>query len=370
MSKIENLEALQPPFSYMLENFLLARKNRPFKDKSNHWDFFPPDYEKAIITTKAWPAFLRNSLSLGFNDDLIKVSNTRWDKSGDGGISKKIDHDYKQLIGPLISDEKHQKEIIGRAELIIAICGLDFLGKFASSDIGSPATLRARFSSDGVNQKTITINDNDLSILYYFYQINRIFNVVCKRDAPLIVEIGGGFGGLIAKIKQSRPNVRCVMLDLPEITAVQTYYLCHRFPDKKFLFYKDWQQKGSAIFQEEFDFLIAPGWMICEIPDISVDLVINMRSMMEMTNSVIDFYFDNIQRITAINGLFACFNRYYKETSGDAVMLKHYPFDNNWKIVLSQSSITQNIIHDLIVQRQSEKSQFSIKESLRSLPPF
>ncbi|MBF0383275.1 MAG: putative sugar O-methyltransferase [Magnetococcales bacterium] len=363
-------QAMQPPFSYMLDNFLLARDNLQQNNKSAHWDIFPSDYEKAITTTSAWPTFMRNSLSLGFNDDIASVSNTRWDNSGDGGKSKKIDHDFDELIEATITDEKHQKTILNLAQAIITLAGFDFFLKYLASDVGSPATLETKYSPDGKQTQTFAVNGNDISILYYFYQINRTFKATCKSNSPLIVEIGGGYGGLITKIKRSIPGARCIMLDLPEVTAVQTYYLYNEFPDKKFFYYNDWLERGSSIFEEDFDYLIAPGWMISHIPDVSVDLVINMRSMMEMTNSVISFYFKEIQRITMVGGLFTCFNRYYKTTAGEPVLLKHYPFDDYWKIILSQSSIIQSGIHDLIVQRQFRKNFFPIRETLKSLPPI
>ena len=58
-----------PPFSNMLENYLLARDNQPYKDKSDHWDVFPADYEKTISHTSHGPyssatVFLSDSMTI------------------------------------------------------------------------------------------------------------------------------------------------------------------------------------------------------------------------------------------------------------------------------------------------------------------
>ena len=118
--------------------------------------------------------------------------------------------------------------------------------------------------------------------------------------------------------------------------------------------------------------------MIKDIPEVSVDQVINMRSMMEMSSSVVASDFKEIQRITKIGGLFACFNRYEKDfrewkdipgSSGELNLLKNYPFDDYWQIVISQTSLVQAQIHDLILRRQAEKNLFPVTEALKSLPP-
>ena len=91
---------------------------------------------------------------------------------------------------------------------------------------------------------------------------------------------------------------------------------------------------------------------------------------MEMSSTIIKYYFDNIHRTIKNNGLFVCFNRYIKQSSEEKIILKNYPFDKFWSIVISQTSIYQNHIHDLILRRKTEKDDFSITDRLKSLPPF
>ena len=84
---------------------------------------------------------------------------------------------------------------------------------------------------------------------------------------------------------------------------------------------------------QEFDFLIMPGWTANDLlRDKVVDAFINVRSMMEMNRKVIKNYFEVIQTSLRNNGLFACINRYMKpvitqsnntEISG----IVDYPFD-------------------------------------------
>ena len=91
----------------------------------------------------------------------------------------------------------------------------------------------------------------------------------------------------------------------------------------------------------------------------------------EQSKDDLYFYFTHIQRTVKSNGLFACFNRYHKKSNSDEdIVLKDYPFDEFWKPIISQTSIVQNHIHDLIIKRQTGKSDFHIQDMLRSVPPF
>ena len=101
------------------------------------------------------------------------------------------------------------------------------------------------------------------------------------------------------------------------------------------------------------------------MPDGSVDLIVNVRSMMEMTPEVIDFYFSQIQRAVPVGGLFSCCNRYMKLTA-----LKNYPFDDRWRTIVSQTPIIQTQMHELIVERTKKPQAFPVKEALKSLMPF
>ena len=224
------------------------------------------------------------------------------------------------------------------------------------------------------NNKVMPINfycnSFDLGNIYYFYQISRTVDSLIRNESPTFIEIGAGYGGIISKLKKRYPKSRCVLFDLPELSAVQTYYINSEFPDAKIFYYKDLLNVGDDLFSSNFDFLILPGVTFERLPSNYIDLIINMRSMMEMSPTIIKFYFDNIHRTIKNNGLFVCFNRYMKQSSGEKIILKNYPFDKFWSIGISQTSIYQNHIHDLILRRKTGKDDFSITDRLKSLHHF
>jgi len=363
-------DILPKPFSNMLENYQLSKKNMPLEQKSGHWDVFPEDYEQSIKEMDAWKKFLRNPLSLGFNDSLAIFENARYTekktyKNIDPWMRRK-EHNYADLIDEIITDTKEQESILKYINKIFSICDPDFIINNIETEIGSPQKYLVKYKLEN-----FFCNANDLSLIYYFWQISRTADILIETDTPIIAEIGGGYGGLILKAKKRYSKARFIIFDLPELLAVQTYYIYNAFPESKILYLKDILERGNKVFYEDFDFIILPGWMIDQVPDKFIDLVINMRSMMEMSLSIIDFYFIHIHRTVKTGGLLACFNRYHKKSfSEEDIVLKDYPFDRYWSPVISQTSIIQNHIHDLILKRQKNQSTFHIRDILKSLPPF
>ena len=151
---------------------------------------------------------------------------------------------------------------------------------------------------------------------------------------------------------------------------IQTYYLNSEFPNAKFFYLSDLKKYKEKILDIDFDFLILPYWEIEAIPEKLINLIINIRSMMEMRISTLDFYFKHIHRIILNNGVLACINRYVKNSFGERIILKNYPFDLYWKIILSQRSHPQDRVHLLFLQRQEIKNPVSIKEALKEFPPI
>lgn len=379
----ENLKSLASPFKEMLENYKLAKRQFPKNFNSKHWDVFPADYEKTILSESAWKNFLRNSISIGFNDELASLGNRRWNDNMDDSKTDvwalRKQHDYRVLIENIDDLDG----LVTTFNIVATVCSVEFVLDNLGSNTGSPAT--GNLSVNLVDQLSDTVGSNtseetkthvfscnnfDLVMIYYFWQISRIMDKLISTERPLIVEIGPGYGLMMSKMKKKYPQSRCVLLDLPELSAVQSYYLSCEFPEAKIFYYRDLLEYGPSLFEMDFDFLILPGWMISTLPKNSVDVTINTRSMMEMNNNTIKYYFDHIHLTMKEHGILACFNRYEKNTAGEVSRIKHYPYDDYWSILLSQTSIMQEHIHELILGRLIEKNKFPVAEVLKSLQPF
>ncbi len=302
---------------------------------------FPGDYDRVIRDTQAWPEFRRN------------------------GISDYLDTTVHQTGLPISRRIEKSSELAAlsrRYHSLAAITGTDFIKDVAEAEIGEP-----RYAEiDGVKLKV-----PDLRHIFDAWRIRSIWPTLKGiPDQPLIVEIGAGYGGLALKLKRLFPNAKIALFDLPEVNAIQAYYLRTAMPTAQLMGTNEFAQGDPmALLASKWDFLILPGWYIAEFPEKSVNLCINARSLMEMRRDVVTYYIRELKRLIPSGGAFYCVNRYIKSTVGEAVRLKDYAFDDNWSMRISEPAWDQPWIHELLLVRLKHANAISIRELLSNLPP-
>ena len=92
----------------------------------------------------------------------------------------------------------------------------------------------------------------------------------------------------------------------------------------------------------KYDYAILPPWVIKNIPNKSLDLVINIQSFQEMNCTTVKNYMQHINRITKINGFFYCLNRYVKDDSDKPIKIKDFQFDEQWYFNISKEFFCKN----------------------------
>ena len=165
---------------------------------------------------------------MGFNDSLISYDNARFSPGKEynnvNAWQRRKEHNYETLIEENITDPKEQETIIKVINMIFSICGSDFTLNNLENKIGSPQKYLLSYKSEN-----FYCNAHDLSNIYYFWQISRAADVFFTNDSPVIAEIGAGYGGIISKAKKRYQKARFIIFDLPELSAVQTYYIYNTF---------------------------------------------------------------------------------------------------------------------------------------------
>ena len=355
-----------PPFSEMIRNYDLAMLNQAPDHKSSIWQYiYECDFKDLLVQPEIWPTFLRNGLSSGFNDNILASGDKDrflYRKSGE----------IKALLPETVIDNKITASVQELFKAVAQICGWDFVLKNVASNVGSPSCVdfSVNFENQNKNSVQVRTDAHDLSLIYYAWHIISVFEQMLPDDS-IILEIGGGYGGMVAKIKNKNPNYKFILLDLPETCAIQHYYLANCFPDAKIVGLKEFQTSGDEILRKkDFDFLILPGSYIANFPDKYIDGIMNVRSMMEMSKKIITFYYGNIHRVITDHGVFCNYNRYTKVVGNEQINIKEHPYDELWKILLSQTAIFQKHIHMLITARTINPQRFPVKMAVKSLPPY
>ena len=362
------------PFSFMLLNFEQASKDMPPNFKSLNWDAFPNGYADLIKNEKIWPRMLRNAITIGFNDALVSHSNQRFQR-GNLDLWKEMKQGaFPDLVKEEKIDQNLNRLIVNRVKKLIHSTDFEYVASNYIGKIGNPVVYEMSVKAGNATNYKINYNAHDYDDIYHSWFIVNQLNHL-EQEHPIICEIGSGYGGLASKIKNNIKKSKIVIFDLPEVNAVQSYYLLNIFPGQKIFGYQDFLKYGSKILDHDFDFLIMPGWTANDLlKDKEVDAFINVRSMMEMTASVIRDYFKVIHNSLRENGLFACINRYMKSVitqskNTEINRLADYPFDTYWSPLYSFPSEIQPHIHVLIARREITSPIYPFQEILKTIRP-
>ena len=128
------------------------------------------------------------------------------------------------------------------------------------------------------------------------YYAEKISSLLADKPEPLILEIGGGYGGVAMQLmKNTKNKCKIISVDLPELCAVSAYALMQACPEKNVLLYGETDFSTEAI--NKADVIIIPPFAIEELRDNSVSLVFNAHSFTEMGYSTVKNYLYEIDRI-------------------------------------------------------------------------
>ncbi len=226
-----------------------------------------------------------------------------------------------------------------------------------------------------MQSKNIGNSEHSVNIFDKYTDYNELFHidmaikldehVFSKLSDPIVCEIGGGYGSL-ARMILSKNKCKYILIDLPEANILSSYYLDQHFSSygKKIFHFCDLNKDIlSSEDINDFDIIIVPPQVRFH-KNLKIDLFINSRSMMEMTKSIINQYFELIHNNINEAGYFLNINRYIKTTVGEKIMISRYPYDDNWEVKISEKAFLQDHIHFLLTQRNfSDKSNISIELS-------
>ena len=262
----------------------------------------------------------------------------------------------------------NKKTTSAELKRLINICGESFILKnLIKKNIGNcPIAYK---------YKEVYYDLYNLCHLKYFYDLsNKIFQKdILPRN---VIEIGGGFG-VLADYLIKNFKLKYISIDLPEANLLTSWYLNQSQNNKKMFLVDDYLKEGSIskkLFNNYDIFILPPNIKIED--DVMIDLFINIRSMMEMDFSIVKKYFNLIHKHVSPNGYFYNINRYVsnrnlfndkKRMAIGASDLSDYPYDENWEVIMSETSYKHFHMHTLITQRKTDNITKSIKSELKKI---
>ena len=327
-----------PLLQTILMDYLAARRSPMPHNVGEHWNVFRGDFDQLIRTPEIWPRFRRMAISYGF-DDSLKYSESRYRPD-----LKPSMHAHR---GPFVQawqfNDKALREAM-RHLIRSASLSAERIQSLSEAKIGDPAA--QRFSDCPV-----PVDYHDLSQIYFASSLERALS---GRPAAWVLEIGGGYGALAAKLRRINAVSRFVLIDLPETLAIQRWYLSFAMPGARLIGYKEYCNLGIQSSLEQADVLLLPPAVIGELPARIFDTAINIRSFAEMTTNYVGFYISNIERVLKENGTLYCVNNTQKSTAGHQFRIENIPFDDNWRLDNADAVPWQKHIIELVIRRTTE----------------
>lgn len=120
------------------------------------------------------------------------------------------------------------------------------------------------------------------------YYAEKIINILKNKKNPTILEIGGGYGGLLIQLLKRKFNFSYINIDLPETLLISYYYLKRTF-GVNICLHKNLE---SSILKNKIVYI--PYKHDLSIKKINVDLLFNANSFSEMSKKVLYKYFNLI----------------------------------------------------------------------------
>lgn len=131
---------------------------------------------------------------------------------------------------------------------------------------------------------------------YHHFYATMISRLLRGPSHKVIMELGGGFGGMAYYLLRDNPDATYLDFDLPENFALTAFYLLSAFPNKKIALYGEIDLAKENL--ENYDAVLMPNFEMAKLAESSVDLVFNSYSLAEMAPETVDDYLAQFNRIT------------------------------------------------------------------------
>lgn len=168
------------------------------------------------------------------------------------------------------------------------------------------------------------------------------------------MELGAGSGRDAHLILTLNKHVsKYIIIDIPPALAIAEQYLADTFPKKKIFKYRAFDRFADVKKEfEKAEILFFLPTQIELLPDGILDLSINISSLHEMRIDQIQYYFDQIARLTKKKGYF-----YFKQwkvgwiiQENTCIRMDDYPVKPKWKSIYQREPKIQTKFFEQLLQ--------------------
>lgn len=212
-------------------------------------------------------------------------------------------------------------------------------------EIGNPLSSSVGiYCEDGIGRVVMEHKANvTFGTIRFNLFANKTLTMLENIDRPIVIELGGGYGGYAHSLLKKQKNILYINLDLPELLPLSSYYLMTAYPNKKTLLFDEYKPEIDVT---DYDMVFLPNWEITNIKKDFADIFVNFRSMGEMKKETITEYLIQINRILK-NGHY-----FYQENTGIHMPINSRGYTDTpllnyvYPVTLAPKSISLSPCHD------------------------
>lgn len=177
------------------------------------------------------------------------------------------------------------------------------LGELQDTLIGEPSTFKiprsaaglgrlvwSRLSGWSLNGRADWYAVTEAQLRFVYYR-RRITQALGAKALGLVLEIGGGYGGLAAELLAHLPIARYAIVELPDAVPLAWFYLRACFDEPV-----EVAMDARAALRSEARLIVLPPWALPDLPG-EADVLINTMSFQHMTMDSLRFYFAHADRL-------------------------------------------------------------------------
>ena len=134
---------------------------------------------------------------------------------------------------------------------------------------------------------------------------NHYFATYCKelltlktlqgaRGGGVVLEIGGGYGEFAYRLMSMANDIKYIGIDLPDTLVRCAYFLKKALPTKRIKMIEANQDLSDL---SEYDIVLVPNYLLPFLNEMSADIVVNLRSLSEMSKDTVLEYLKQIDRV-------------------------------------------------------------------------
>jgi putative sugar O-methyltransferase len=135
--------------------------------------------------------------------------------------------------------------------------------------------------------------------------IEKLRTIASEGRTPCVVEIGGGFGGLSYYLSQLVPQMRIVIVDIPESLIYSSLYLSLLLPRREQIYARA-DSTDETLVPATPGCTFVPNYLFEKLTEshVEFDLAINTLSMSEMDEVQVEYYCHGLNQLLSAAGVF------------------------------------------------------------------